>query len=854
MEHIPRCALLLLVMVSVGRLVQAQSSPADAQLHPPHIISAPPPAFPPNREGEAVHPTVFLRVTVTATADVTEIEVEHSAGADFDQAAIEAVRSWVFEPARRGDKPVASRVRIAVHFELPSFDVTTKREVPVPLLTEPADEVPPPDRGVEAQEEEPAAPEERKTAFGTKAIIDAELRSEDRSASDFKLDRKLIEAAPRLSAADILRSAPGLYVSQTEGPGVGHRVFLRGFDADHGQDIQFLVDGVPINQPSHIHGQGYTDINFIIPEAVQALRVIEGVYDPRQGDFAVAGTADFKLGVPERGLYSKSQVGNFKTFRQVAILAPKGQEPDTFGAFQFQRTDGFGQNRSGQGGSAIGQYSFGENDWRFRVNVLFSGSRFNSAGLLRLDDINAGEVGFYDAYPDATAQAQNAFNTRAQLGFTGSHLGKHKQNSTVQLWTQFYDFRLLANYTGYLERSQFNPDWVGRGDLIEQRDQRYVFGGLARHRTREYEPFDWARGTFEFGLSGRVDVIDQQQNLIQAPQNQTWDKRVDAAITASDIGFWLDADWHFSDYVDLKGGVRTDVLYYAVDDRLGNFIPEFREETFIPGFRRTALGIAVNPRVTLTVKPVKRFDILAAYGEGFRSPNARLLSEGEEAPFAKVRSADFGLRARVGKDEQLKLTLTGFYTKLNDDIAFDATEGRPERIGPTTRLGAVFYAVAQPWAWLTSSLSVTYVNATLDEPPPATREDPQPAFEDGQRIPFVPPWVVRLDIGAHGDLAEFGSYPLVGRLGLGYNYIGKRPLPFSQFADSFSLLDLSGSLSWRNFDLGVEIYNLLDKRYAADEFSFVSDWNVSAIPSRIPARHISAGAPRLFLFTLGVRI
>ena len=485
---------------------------------------------------------------------------------------------------------------------------------------------------------------------------------------------------------------------------------------------------------------------------------------------------------------------------------------------------------------------------------MFSGARFNSAGVLRLDDVDSGNVGFYDAYPDATAQAQNAFNTRAQLGFNASRRGKHKQNSTFRLWLQFYDFRLLANYTGYLERSQINPDWVGRGDLIEQLDQRYVLGGLARHRTREYEPFDWAKGTFEFGLSGRVDVIDQQQNLIQAPQNQTWDKRVDAAITASDIGFWLDADWHFSEYVDLKGGVRTDVLYYAVDDKLGNFIPEFREETFIPGFRRTALGIAVNPRVTLTVKPVKQLDILAAYGEGFRSPNARLLSEGEEAPFAKVRSTDFGMRARVGPNDELKLTLTGFYTKLNDDIAFDASEGRLERIGPTTRLGATFYAQTQPLNWLTGALSVTYVRATLDEPPPATREDPQPAFEEGQRIPFVPPWVVRLDIGAHGDLTEFGGHSLVGRIGFGYNFIGERPLPFSQFADSFSLLDLSGYLSWRNFDLGVEIYNLLDKRYAADEFSFVSDWNVNAVPSRIPARHTAAGAPRLFLFTLGVRI
>ncbi len=712
----------------------------------------------------------------------------------------------------------------------------------------------PPEPGAEPEPEPEPEPEDL-PEFGTEAVVDVDrLRERDRSASDFEVSKNIIDAAPRLSAGDVLRSAPGLYVSRTEGAAVGDRIFLRGFDADHGQDIQFLLDGVPINQPTHIHGQGYTDINFIIPEVIEELHVIEGVYDPRQGDFAIAGTVDFHLGVLERGLYSKSQFGNFSTFRQVAVFAPEGQDSDTFGAFQFHRTDGFGQNRSGKSGSAIAQYGFGNGAWRFRVNVMFSGARFNLAGLVRRDDVASGAIGFYDAYPDATALAQNAFNTRAQLAFTGDHRGKNKQNSTLSLWLQFYDFRLLANYTGYIERSQVNPAWVGRGDLIEQRDQRYVIGGLARHRTQEYTPFDWAAGTFELGLSARVDILNQQQNLIQAPQNQTWDERVNAEITASDIGLWLDGDWHFTDYLDVKGGVRADVLYYVVDDRLGNFIPEFREETFIPGFRRTALGIVVNPRVSVTIKPTKHFDILAAYGQGFRSPEARSLSEGEEAPFAKMWSTDFGFRVRAGRNDELKLTLTGFYTELKDDVAFEASEGGLERIGPTTRLGAVFYAVAEPWTWLTGALSVTYVRATLGAPPPASREDPQPAFNKGQRIPFVPPWVVRLDLGAHGKLAEFGDRPLVGRLGLGYNFIGERPLPFSQFASSFSLVDVSGSLSWRNLDLGLQIYNLFDTRYAADEFSFASNWDVSAVPSRIPTRHIAAGAPRLFMFTLGLRI
>ena len=103
------------------------------------------------------------------------------------------------------------------------------------------------------------------------------MRTEQRSTSDLRLDRALLEAAPRRDAADLLQSAPGMVVTRIEGDAVGHRLMLRGFDADHGQDIELTVDGVPVNQPSHIHGQGYADLGFLIPETVKSLRVIEGV-------------------------------------------------------------------------------------------------------------------------------------------------------------------------------------------------------------------------------------------------------------------------------------------------------------------------------------------------------------------------------------------------------------------------------------------------------------------------------------------------------------------------------------------------------------------------------------------------
>ena len=106
---------------------------ADAEtLHPPHLLDAPPPAYPMGRESEGLHPTVVLRITVTAQGEVTDIVVEHSAGADFDAEAVRAVMRWTFDPATRGDTPVASRVRVAVHFEPPSAGVPHEGETHEP--------------------------------------------------------------------------------------------------------------------------------------------------------------------------------------------------------------------------------------------------------------------------------------------------------------------------------------------------------------------------------------------------------------------------------------------------------------------------------------------------------------------------------------------------------------------------------------------------------------------------------------------------------------------------------------------------------------------------------------------------
>jgi len=750
--------------------------------------------------------------------------------------------------------------------QVPSPDDAKKPPPPTKPAAPPAPDLEAPD---DDDDDDLFAPDDDETGDTPKKGRDLELpgevnveakrekRTEERGAGDFKLKRDVLVAAPKQEGAEVLRIVPGLYIGRAEGPAVAHNYMLRGFDADHGQDIEFRVGGLPINMPSHIHGQGYSDLGFLIAAAVQELQVTEGVTDPRQGDFAVAGSIDIRLGVPkaERGVQLRSSYGAFNTFSQLFMWAPRGGEDETFGAVHYMQTDGFGENRAGRAGSGIFQYRFGDGDLKYRFLAIAHAARSDLAGVLRQNDVDAGRVCFTCVYDLPTARSQNASATRFMTGLFMDY-ASGGANGQAGLWLGYDNFRIQENFTGFVQKSRVLERVGGRGDLIEQRNRTLSVGLTGRYRTSPFRLAPWAYGTVEVGADARLDVIEQAQNLLDAStRNQTWDQRVDANILGMDLGVWADLDWSFTAYFSLRVGMRMNVLSYEIEDRLGNFAPLTRpQDQFIQGFRRSALGLAWGPRISAEGRPTEWLSIVAAYGEGYRSPQARLLEDGEPAPFSKVRSADLGLRFDWG--DTLKLTLAGFYTHLSDDVAFEAAEGRLERIGATERLGMVAYAVTRPLPWLVGSVSLTFVDATLLEPPPPTADEPQPPFQQGQNLPFVPPIVIRADLGArHAFIQDLGGESFGGRLGIGFSFLSSRPLPFGDFAVPVALLDASAGLWWGPLELSVEVYNLLDSAYAAVEYSFPSDWNPDdGVRPRTPARHTAAGAPLSWQVSLGVTL
>jgi hypothetical protein len=642
-----------------------------------------------------------------------------------------------------------------------------------------------------------------------------------RAASDLTFDVGALRLVPRGSAAELLSLAPGFYLAQHGGEGKAQQLFLRGFDAQHGQDVEFSVGGLPVNEVSNVHGHGYADLNFVIPEVVDRLRVQEGPFDPRQGDFAVAGSARFDLGVSERGALARASYGMFNTARAVVVVAPRGERRETFLAGELYRTDGYGIQRAASRASALGQYQrqlAGGGSLRALATVY--SARFDSPGVIREDDYQRGAQGFFGSYD----LRQGGFSSRAAL-LTELVVPTRHGRFTVLAHAGVRALRIQENFTGFA----LDP----RGDRYEQRYDAVTVGLRATHRST----FALLGHTHavEFGLSARHDRTTQAMGRQRAADEVTHTTEIDADVDATDLGMFADVDLHVHSRVHLRGGLRADALAYQIDDRSTVLVDR---TVRVPRGRRDAQGFQVGPRVTAEVDLGAGFTLIGAYGRGFRSPQALSLGDGESAPFAVVNAGELGARWRRPR---VQVTAAVFGTHVDRDLIFDPASGQnvliPESAA-TTRLGASALVRVTPLRGLQVIASGTFARATFD----AT----------GYLVPYVPPWVGRLDAVYVREVGRPFGHALTLSFALGATALGDRPLPFSERSPAIFLLDAAASARLGPVELGVAARNLTDARWRDGAFSYASNFTADADASRVPVQHFTAGRPLSVLGTLSV--
>jgi len=654
-----------------------------------------------------------------------------------------------------------------------------------------------------AYAQEAAAPEDE--PIEVVVVGDAPVR-----ADEARLERDVLQAAPHRSGSDLLRRVPGLFISQHSGEGKAHQMFFRGFDAVHGQDLEVSVAGVPVNEVSNVHGQGYADLHFVIPEVVERIEARPGALRADQGDFAVAGSVLYELGYDEPGVTVTAGLGSFGARRLLLAYHPEGAPAASFGAFELYATDGFGPARAAERTSAIGQVEteIGAN-LKLRTQASTYAGRFDSAGVLRQRDIDAGLVDRFDTY-DAK---QGGISNRTQLATELSY-ADGRWRSSLMPYLVLRELRLRNDFTGRLQ--------TGTNDNTLQSNDSTTVGFRATTLKRVELLSDDDR--IEVGVFTRHDRIRQSQAFTEADLPPS----VDAKVLATDVGAYADLGLHPWQRATVHLGMRADGLAYTVDDRLAQAT-------------RSAQGSHLGPKLTLDARVAPGLSAFAGYGTGFRSPQARSLGDGERTPFTNVQGVDAGVRFAA---ELLEAALSGYATFLDNDLVFNEATSRNEPAPPTQRFGATLSFRARAGEWFLSACGASYTRATFRES--------GGRYEAGELVPFVPQYVGRCDLSITQHLGSWHHESIQLRAGASMDMLLNRPLPYGELGSDVFLLGALLKLSYGPVELGLEGENLLAADWYDGEFVYASDF--PDVPrSALPERHVTAGAPRSFMASLSLR-
>jgi outer membrane receptor protein involved in Fe transport len=244
------------------------------------------------------------------------------------------------------------------------------------------------------------------------------------------------------------------------------------------------------------------------------------------------------------------------------------------------------------------------------------------------------------------------------------------------------------------------------------------------------------------------------------------------------------------------------------------------------------------PRATLLLGPVEGFTVSFSVGRGARSVDPQYVTQDTQQPFARLDAWEGGV-VFARHDDALDLVARSifFQTRVERDLIFSQTEGRNVLAGATTRTGWIG-AVRARGEHFDELASLTLVRSEFDD--------------TGLLIPYVPDVVARSETAFFAEVGRLSGRAVKGTLSVGGSFVGRRPLPYGERSGTILVFDAAATAEWSAFDLTLSVTNLLDRRYALGEYNYTSDFRSAALPTLVPARHFTAGAPRMVMLTAGV--
>ncbi len=675
-------------------------------------------------------------------------------------------------------------------------------------------------RPARAEVEPPEAPAD---GGALEVTVQAEKPGSE-AASRVSVGYRELELRPRLRPGDLLEAVPGLFAVQHAGGGKANQYFLRGFDADHGTDVAFFVDGVPVNLVSHGHGHGFTDLYFMIPELVTGLDGYKGPYYASIGDFGTAGAVNLRFAEKLDESTAQLSVGQYGILRGLVIASPDlGDDWRAVAAAEVYRNDGpflnperlerfnvFLRATHDLGGAG-----------KVQMTWMSYGSTWSGSGQIPARAVcGEGEQGGLNPPPSAFGQpCIDHFGAvdPTEGGSTARHMG------SVSLSTAWRDADLSAmayllsyRFTLYSNFTFFSEDPV-HGDQIEQNDDRTVAGAEIRFR-KQFE-LGGARFTTSLGAQLRADGIDKSLHHDQA--RERIEERDRTHIDEGQIGVYVEQDARLRRWLRLVLGARGQWIDVNVDD--------LREDLRATGNRSSgAQGqMQLLPKLTAIVSPIDGVDLFAHYGRGFHSNDARGVVLAQGAATLITPATGYEVGARVAPVRGLSLSAAGFLLDLDSELVWSGDAGVTEASGQTRRYGVEIGARYRLGSWLFADVDATFTRARF-----------RVNAGNASAVALAPTRTLTAGVGVRPTFGAFTPFAA-----LRVKAIGARPATEDESltAEGFTVVDANAGLRWRNVEVAVDVQNLLDTTWR--EVQFASDSRLPYEPAAVTGIHYSPGWP-----------
>ncbi len=636
------------------------------------------------------------------------------------------------------------------------------------------------------------------------------------AASRVHAGHRELELRPKRRPADVVEAVPGLFAVQHAGGGKANQYFLRGFDADHGTDVAFSVDGVPINMPSHGHGQGYSDLHFLIPELVVSLDGYKGPYYAALGDFATAGAVDLHLADALPESFAELGVGQYGVRRGLVAVSPQlGETWRAVAAADLETDNGPFQNP--EDFQRYKTYVRATHDFehggKLTTTWMSYGGTWNGSGQIPARAVcGEGEAGVPP--PEAFAQPcidrfgnvdphEGGATQRHMASLAYSTLGENSDFSAM-LYAIKYHFSLYSNFTFFLDDPK-------NGDEIEQDDDRTVFGGDVH--VREHTTLGSARLTTTFGIQVRSDAIDNA--LYHDAARVRLDTRVNAHVVESEIGAYVEEDARLASWLRVMPGVRAQRADVAVDDRLGDANGQHGASLLLP-------------KLMVVLTPAPPLDLFLDYGRGFHSNDARGVVQPKNAATLLTPATGYEAGVRVTPHPHVTLQAAAFILDVDSELVWSGDAGGTEASGRTRRIGTEIGARARISNWLFADADATFTRARYRE-----------NAGNAGSVALAPTRTLTAGIGVEPTL---GAVKPLGAVRV--KTLGSRPATpdGTLVADGFTVLDASAGVRWKQIEAGIDVQNLLDTRWR--EVQFASTSRLAYEPAAVTGIHYTPGWPR----------